>query len=206
MNWLYRRWARRTALAVVLIGALVFLRGSILAGLARAVTVTTPPTQVDLIVPLYHDPLTIPAATVDLLRRGYAGRIGLYRPRPRRLEAMGLLPHADVIWRRILESQGVPPHAIVEIGHDIRDETGLAEAMTEFFKSQPRSRILFVASAPRSRLAWASLRRAFERTHVGISIYAVAPAGFDERNWWQSRDGVVTYFDAYALWLLRAVR
>lgn len=201
-----RRTLRRAAILAALVAALVLAHRPLLAGVARLMTVETPIERADAILPLYQDPRTIPAAAATWLHRGFAKQILLYRPKLRRLEKLGLRPRPQEIMRRLLESQGVPPECIVEIGSDVDSASELVETLAGFLGPNRESRVIVVASAPRSRLTWAPLQNAVAGRLIDLRLDAVAPAEFDERTWWNTREGVITYFDSYVLLLLRFVR
>lgn len=170
-------------------------------------TIRDPLERADLILPLYHEPDTIPFAAADLYHRGYADRVAIRRTRPGRLEVLGLLPPPHEVWRRMLEAEGVPPAAIVVIGSKLDNNNfELAQAMVPFLGSRRKIRVIVVASAPLSRLSRHDLRRALAGFPIELLIYPVPPREFDERTWWRSRKGWITYFDVYCLWLLRFLR
>lgn len=201
-----RGWVRRAAVITAGGLVLVLMHGIILTAVARFMILDTSPRPADLIVPFYFEPNTVPAVAADLLRRGYASRIGLYRQRPARLERLGLRQPNHTVWRRILEAHGVPPEAIVEIGHDVASSASLADAIAGSVKPQPRARILLLVTAPRSRIVRNDLREPFAERALDIDVHAVPTSSFTDRNWWTSRDGTTAYFDAYVLWVLRFIR
>lgn len=169
-------------------------------------TIRDPIERADLILPLYHEGDTVSFAAADLYRRGYADRVALGSTKPTRLEALGLSPPPHKTWRRILEAEGVPADAIVLIGSEITNDVELARAMAAFLGSRRKTRLIAVASAPLSRISGYDLRRGLAGSPVEVRIYPVRPREFDERNWWRSRHGLVTYFDAYLLLVLRSMR
>lgn len=205
-----RRSARRilrlslATACVVALGAV--LHAPVLRLVAGAMTVETPLERADLIVPLYQAPETVSRATAALFHAQYASRIALYDPRPTRLEALGVMPKRTDTWRRLLEADGVPPDAIIVIGRSVGSSRQLADAVVGVLGRDGHSRIILLASRPLSRIAWIDHRRAFAGLPVQLTLRAVPVEAFDERNWWQTRAGIITYFDAYCLWLLRWVR
>lgn len=201
-----RPWTRRGVIAAALLAGAVAAHSPLLAGMARFMTVSTPLERADLVVPLYQDPDAVPAAAAAVLRDGYAPRIALHRRHPGRVEALGLILPRHEVWRRILEARGVPPAAILVVGRDIENDADLAAAITAALGPDRPGRIIVVASAPWSRLASNSLRRAFADTAVDIDMHAVPIAAFNDSTWWKTQSGLVTYFDVYTLWLLRFFR
>lgn len=192
------------ALAVAL--ALGLLHAQILTGLAAFMTIRDPLERADLILPLYHEGHTIPFAAAELYHRGYADRVAVRRTRPSRLETLGLLPPPHEVWRKVLEAEGVPPEAIITIGSQIENKGELARAVAAVLGSRGKIRVIVVASAPLSRLSRRELRRGLAGSPIELRMYPVRPREFDERTWWRSRQGWITYFDVYYLWLLRFLR
>jgi hypothetical protein len=78
--------------------------------------------------------------------------------------------------------------------------------MAPLLRSRRKIRVIVVASAPWSRLSRDDLRRDLAGSPIELLIYPVPPREFDEHTWWRSRHGLVTYFDAYYLWLVRLLR
>jgi hypothetical protein len=182
--------------------ALALFHAKILAGVAHFMTIRDPLEKADLIVLLYHAG-DVPFAASALHRGGYAPRLALARTRPTRLEALGVLAPRHETWRRLLAAEGVPATAIVTVGSQIANEEQLGRALAAFLGS---GRVIVVASAPWSRLSLNALRRGLSGAPIDIRMYPVRPKKFDERSWWRSRHGWITYFDAYVLWLLRWLR
>lgn len=201
-----RRFVKQVWISgLVLALALGLLHAQILTGIATFMTIRDPLERADLILPLYHGGDTVPFAA-ELYRRGYADRVALGWTKPGRLEALGLVPSPHEAWRGVLEAEGVPPEAIVVIGSKIANEVELAQAVAAFLESRGKSRAIVVASAPLSRLSRHHLRRGLTGSPVELRMYPVWPREFDERTWWRSRRGWITYFDIYCLWLLRFLR
>ena len=189
----------------VALGIGVF-HGQILTGLALFMTVRDPLDQADLILTLYHAGHTIPFAAAELYHQGYAKRVALLRTRPSRLEALGLIPSPHEVWRKVLEAQGVPREAIITIDSRIENSETGPEAVALILGHARKIRIIGVASAPLSRLSRDDLRHRLAGFPIEISIYPVRPRDFDEQTWWHRRNGWITYFDVYYLWLLRFLR
>lgn len=191
---------------LILAVALGLLHAPILTGIATFMTIRDPLEPADLILPLYHDGDTVPFAAAELYRRGYADRVAVRRTRPTRLETMGLVPPPHEVWRAVLEAEGVPPEAIIMIGSQSGSEGELARAMTASLGSRKKIRVIVVATAPWSRLSRHDLRGSLVGSPIELRMYPVRPKDFDERTWWRSRKGWITYFDVYCLWLLRFLR
>lgn len=200
-----RRWAF-LGIALVAVVTMSLLRNPILTGIASFLTIRDPLERVDFILPLYNGADTVPFAAADLYHRGYASRILLGQIRPGRLEVLGLQPSRHEVWRRVLEGKGVPPEAIATIGFQIENDLDLARAVAAVLPKSGKSRVIVVASAPFSRIIRSEFRRGLTGSPIEIRIYPVQPKEFDERNWWRSRHGWITYFDAYFLLALRLLR
>lgn len=178
----------------------------ILTSIASFMTIGDPIEKADLILPLYHERHTIPFAAASLYHRRYADRVVLIRTRPSRLESLSLVPAPHEVWRGALEAERVPPEAIITIGPHVENNLDLARAVVAFLGSHRKSRIIVVASAPLSRISRYDLRRWLAGSSIEVRMYPVSPREFDEKTWWRSRHGWITYFDAYFLLALRLVR
>lgn len=182
------------------------LHRQILTGLAAFMTVRDPLQVADLILPLYQEGDTVPFAAADLYRRGYAERVAVVSTKPNRLEALSLIPPPHQVWRAVLEARGVPAVAIITIGSEIQNMRELAQALKTYLKNRRKTRVIVVASSPLSRISRYDLHRWLAGSSVEVRIYPVPPREFDEKTWWKSRHGWITYFDAYFLFALRLVR
>jgi len=186
--------------------AVLLLWRPFLWGFAAFMHVSSPLRQVDVILPVYDESVSMSTAVADLYHRGLAPRIVLPRLRLDRLQELGLMPPDHEVWRRLLEARGVPPAAMETIGSDIDDAVELGAAVGRLAPGSSRLRVLVVASSPFSRLVRSALRRGVDAAAVDLVMYPVMPPDIDERAWWRSRDGWIAYFDAYCLWLIGFVR
>lgn len=203
--WLKPRPRRLLVGIIGLLGALAVLWQPLLLGVASFMAARSPLDKADVILPLYQDSVSISAGVADLYRRGLAPRVVLYRVEPNRLEKLGLLPPAHEGWYKLLEARGVPPTAIETIG-SVKNNVELGHAIGGLARGSGRLRVIVVASAPTSRLSRDALRRGLGESPVDLLMHPVMPRNIDERAWWRSRAGWITYFDAYCLWLLGFVR
>ena len=190
----------------VIATALYLLHTPILVGVASFMTIRDSLDQADLILPLYHEAQTVPFAAAALYHLGYANRVALGQLRMGRLEMLGLRPPLQQIWRGVLEHEGVPPGAIVTIGQEGQNAVELAQAVASFLGDHKQSRIIVVVSAPLSRISRDDFRHGLTGSSVEARIYPVPQKEFNERTWWRSTHGWVSYFDVYYLWLLRFLR
>lgn len=200
-----RRWYV-VGTVVAIWAALGFFHHHILAGFAFFMTIRDPLEPADLILVLNHEGDTIPFGAAALYDLGYAGHIALVRSRPSRLESLGLLQPRHEVWQKVIEGEGVPPKAILTIGSNIRNSVEIGQALAALARKSGMKRIIVVASAPLSRISRNDLLRGLVGSRLDIRLYPVKPRKFDERTWWQTRDGWVTYFDVYCLWLVRFFR
>lgn len=201
-----RRRGRRRALAAagVVLGLFV-AHGPLLRSVARAIAADTTPPSADFILPLYHEPQAVAPAAAQLLRSGHAPRIALYEARPTRMEIIGVIPKRHETWRDLLHTSGVPRDRIDLFGRSVTSYRQILEEILASTTTRP-IRLTAVATRPLSRIAAIDLRRAAEGLPVQVHVHATASAAVDERIWWRSSAGLVTYFDAYTLWLLRMAR
>lgn len=160
----------------------------------------------DYMLVLYHEGHTVPFAAADLFHRGYANQVVLGQMHPSRLEALGLMPLRHELWRNVLVSEGVPPEAITIIGDRLQNDVDLGRALAAHLSHRRKPRVIVVASAPASRLSRNDLRQGLDGTSVEPRMYPVPRREFNERTWWKSRHGWVSYFDASYLWFVRLLR
>jgi hypothetical protein len=193
-------------MGLAIFAALVLFHHHILASFAFFMTVRDPLERADLILVLYHEGHTVPFAAAELYHLGYANHLAVVRSRPSRLERLGLLPPRHKVWRKVLEGEGIPPEAIITIGSNVRGSIETGHAMAVFTQTRGIKRVIVVASAPFSRISRNDLIRGLGRLKLDIRVYPVKARYFDERTWWQTKDGWVTYFDVYYLWLIRFLR
>lgn len=200
--------ATRLRRRLLVVGALIVLPAvlwkPLLQGMAAFMAAASPLEKAAVILPLYQDE-SIPAAVLDLYRRGYASRVLLHRTVPGRLEKLGLVSPPLEVWQGLLESRGVPAANIVIIDQGVSGDEELGRALGAFAKGDPM-RVIVVAASPASRLSRNALREGLNDSSVDLLMHPVTPGRFEHRPWWRTRAGWISYFDAYCLWLLRFLR
>ena len=106
-----------------------------------------------------------------------------------------LRPYASIAdyMARDLESDGVPPSAILRFSHRADDTRDEAEGLRVMAEEKGWRRILLVTSNYHTRRARYIFRKVFPAS-VRLEISSAADAGFDPATWWESRQGRKLFF------------
>lgn len=167
----------------------------ILAG--RALTVDDAKSPADYLVVLGGDAETRPFAAAALYRNGFAPRVLIFKHKSNRITDLGLAPTSSDLYRMILERQGVPPSAIVQLPGVVDSSWDEAQSLRRFLTSGPAQRIILVTSAEHTRRARWVFRKALAGMHVELRMAAARRLSFDETNWWKHDEGAVIYLHEY---------
>ncbi|HEV2147333.1 MAG TPA: YdcF family protein [Longimicrobiaceae bacterium] len=186
------------ALAVVALAAYA-LRAPLLTGVARLLTVRDPVSRAELILALGGELNTRPFHAAELYRRGVAPRVVLVRERSGPAVEAGFFPNRTDVAVRILRRAGVPAEAITVLeppggAGSTADE---ARALRAYVLRSGARRVVVVTNSYHSRRARMALRRGTRGTGAEILMSPVPAWAFSERDWWQSEDGVIAYFNEY---------
>lgn len=198
-----RKRLRQLALLAAALALAAAAHAPVLRGIAAWASVDEPPEPASLIVPLGD-----PAAAARLVERDQGARVAVWRGPPNRLVALGLEPRADQQQRVLLERLGVPGERIVLLPDPTDDVVLIGRAVRTWLDGAAPSRparVLLVAPAPWSRLFRHDLRRGLQGA-AEVTVVATAVPGLDQRRWWRSEVGLLTYLDVYCLWAMRLTR
>lgn len=205
-GWPHTKRVRRLVVLAGIVAGLYIGHAPALRSVAAAISVDAPLERAHYVLPLYQAPDSLVPEVERLLREGYAPAVLLYRTRPSRLEAIGVVASPKQIWRELLRAQQVPEARIVEVPHVTLTYRNVFETVARGHRAGDRLRVLVLTSRPFGRIALMDLRRASEGLPIELRIHSVTPPGFDDGQWWKSSAGLISYFDAYTLWVLRLLR
>jgi uncharacterized SAM-binding protein YcdF (DUF218 family) len=99
---------------------------------------------------------------------------------------------ADLIGRD-LESQGVPPSAIIRFSHRANSTLEEAEGLGVLISQRHWDRVLLVTSNYHTRRARYIFRKVLPRT-VSLEVAGAPSSDFKAESWWESRQGRKTFF------------
>jgi uncharacterized SAM-binding protein YcdF (DUF218 family) len=185
--------------AVLLLGPplLYLAREPLLIAAARTLTIDDAEAPADYLVVLGGNAETRPFAAAALYRKGFAPTVLIPRHKPARISDLGLAPPADDLYRKILELEGVPAHAIVRLPTSVGSSGDEARSLQRFLASHPARRVILVTSPEHTRRA----RWVFQKVLGGMPLEVrMAPArhlSFDETDWWKHDEGVLAYLHEY---------
>jgi hypothetical protein len=195
MTWLRRRWVRRLLFVLILAGAVYLARGPLLRGLASFLIVEDSGQEVDALVPLDGDHLY--ETTGLLVRNDVSRRVLLLQTPPDRLERMGVMPDPITVARRELASDNVPESAVEVIRAAKGGDWNRARALRDWLKEHPDARVCVLCD----RFASRRTRYVFDQKLGGAAAQvqwrALPDRRYDERNWYDSKVGVLALFDSY---------
>jgi hypothetical protein len=198
------RSLRRLVVLAAVACAIVLVHGPALRTAAAFMTVRDSLAPAALLLPLGD-----PQVAASLFAGGYADEVAIWKGPPSRVAELGLVPPAHELARSALEAAGIPRDRIVLLDGTLVDTEALGRAagayVTEREGAGAPQRIIAVASAPWSRLTRRDLRRGLAGTGVQVIVQPTPDVTFDQANWWKTERGLITYVDAYSLWILRWV-
>ncbi|HZS44157.1 MAG TPA: hypothetical protein VFC63_03580 [Blastocatellia bacterium] len=146
-----------------------------------------------------------PFAAANLYQQGFAPLVAVPRQRLSRIEELNITEHKEELCRQVLQSRGVPADKIIFLGQDLKDDVDLGRALGEYAKSQNLKSVIVATTPAMSRLSRSDLRRGLGSQSLTLRMYPVRTRYFDEHNWWHVRQGWVTFFDAYYIWILHSL-
>ena len=188
-----RRALKRLAVGLLVVLAIaLFARERILRAAAGALTYEDT-AAADYLVVLGGDAESRPFKAAELFRAGVAPRVLLFEypapPRRQRTQTM--------LYRRILEHEGVPASAIVQVPGVVRTSWEEAQSLRRYVEANPTRRVVIVTSAEHTRRARWAFRRALAPSNVDVRMAAARHQDFDESNWWRHDEGVLLYMHEF---------
>ena len=175
------------------------LRAPLLSAAGGFLHVQDPLRRADVIYVLGGDADVRPFLAARLYRAGWAPRIAIPRVEAGRAARMGLRPTLTDVTRAVLRREGVPDSAIVVLGSpggsaSTADDAALLAGWVRL--SRARTVIAVTTEYHTRRSRW-HLRRALDGTGATLVVRGAADPHFDERSWWKSEGGLVTYANEY---------
>jgi hypothetical protein len=193
------------AVLIILLIPIIF-HNRILDGIGCFMAVRDPIQKADLILVMDDEGHTSPQAVADLYARGYAPTVVIPRLRLTRVEQLNITLHRHDLWRKVLGYGNVPTDKVIFLGEELKDSTAVGRALGEYTRSNNIKSVIVVTSPSFSRLTRNGLLKGLSGQPLNIMMYPVRTRYFDEHDWWHTRQGVLSYFDAYLLWTLRRVQ
>lgn len=198
-----RRWGRRAAVAslvtlAVLLG-LYALRGPLLTGVARFLTVRDPVARADLILVLGGERYVRPRHAAELYRGGVAPRVVLIREVSSPETALGLYPNGTDVSVRVLRHFGVPDSVVrvLEVPGGAGSTQEEAQALRSHLLETGARRVVVVTSDFHSRRARWVLRKEVKDVGAAVRMAPAESIEFSESNWWRREKGLITYLNEY---------
>jgi uncharacterized SAM-binding protein YcdF (DUF218 family) len=185
---------------LLLLAVLVYaLRAQILTGIADLLVVNDPLQPVDMIFVLNGDYNTRPFRASELYEQGLAPIIVIARSEMLPAEKLGLAPNETDISIGVMEQLGVPPEKIVVLPVEGGTTSTFDEAIAlrQYIESHNIQSLILLTSAFHTRRAKWIFDRELAGLPVALEVAAVPSYGFDESNWWQSEDGLITLNNEY---------
>lgn len=191
------RILRRVAVGTLLLGSLgCVFHGRILCGMAELLVVDGHGTRATAVVVLDDGDRRFDRAA-ELNREGVK-TVLLYRRRPNRLQRTGIKPASDELARRELLKRNLPSSHLVSLGEVPVDKSKFVTVLGDWLKQHPNQTADLLCDRFTSR-TWKLLfdRADDPRLTDRIHIIPLSRVGFDETNWWRSKEGTLALIDGY---------
>ena len=184
------------ALLLLLVGAAALWtwREPVLTKLGGLLVEETPPAPADLVA-LFDNDAPAAAAAADLVTKGYAPRILLFKAPPaadeKLLDRLGLpVPTHHELAILVMQRVGVTSEAIVVesvVAPATEVDTSVAvQATAHYAQSHGATRVIVITARSHTRRAALLLRRALGRSAVVI-VRAAPDDPFHPEGWWRDR-------------------
>lgn len=130
-------------------------------------------------------------AAAAMLRGVQGRRVLMISPPANRLVQMGVVPPFIDETRRQLESRGIAHDAIVVVSRGSQDARAEMLLLQAWLEEHSKARVVVFSDRFASRRARLGLdRRLAPSAASRIVVRARSNLRFEERTWWQSRDGI----------------
>jgi len=152
-----------------------------------------------MIFVLNGDYNTRPFRASELYEQGLAPIIVIARSEMLPAEKLGLAPNETDISIGVMEQLGVPLEKIVVLPVEGGTTSTFDEAIAlrQYIESHNIHSLILLTSAFHTRRAKWIFDRELAGLPVALEVAAVPSYGFDESNWWQSEDGLITLNNEY---------
>lgn len=187
-----------TFLVLLVVLAYAF-RSQILTGIADLLVVNDPLQPADIIFVLNGDYNTRPFRASELYEQGIAPIIVIARSEMLPAEELGLAPNDTDVSIGVMKALGVPPEKIVVLPVEGGTTSTFDEAIAlrQYIESHNVHSLILLTSAFHTRRAKWIFDRELSGLPVRLEVAAVPHYGFDESDWWQSEDGLITLNNEY---------
>ena len=188
------------SIVLVLLIALAYaFRSQILTDIADLLVVNDPLQPADIIFVLNGDYNTRPFRASELYEQGLAPVIVIARSEMLPAEELGLAPNDTDVSIGVMKALGVPPEKIVVLPVEGGTTSTFDEAIAlrQYIESHNVHSLILLTSAFHTRRAKWIFDRELSGLPVRLEVAAVPHYGFDESDWWQSEDGLITLNNEY---------
>jgi len=187
-----------TFLVLLVVLAYAF-RSQILTDIADLLVVNDPFQPADIIFVLNGDYNTRPFRASELYEQGLAPVIVIARSEMLPAEELGLAPNDTDVSIGVMKALGVPPEKIVVLPVEGGTTSTFDEAIAlrQYIESHNVHSLILLTSAFHTRRAKWIFDRELSGLPVRLEVAAVPHYGFDESDWWQSEDGLITLNNEY---------
>jgi len=185
---------------LLLLAILVYaLRSQILTGMADLLVVNDPLQPADIIFVLNGDYNTRPFRASELYKQGLAPIIVIAQSEMLPAEKLGLASNDTNVSIGVMKKLGVPPEKIVilPVEGGVTSTFDEANALRQYIETHNIHSLILLTSAFHTRRAKWIFDRELAGLSVRLEVAAVPSYGFDESNWWQSEDGLITLNNEY---------
>jgi uncharacterized SAM-binding protein YcdF (DUF218 family) len=179
---------------------LVFALGAqILTGMAGLLIVDDPLQPADMIFLLNGDYNTRPFRASELYEQGFGPIVVIARSEILPAEKLGLAPNPTDVSIGVMKKLGVPPEKIVVLPVEggVTSTFDEAIALRHYIESHNIHSLILLTSAFHTRRAKWIFDRELAGLPITLAVVAVPHYGFDQTNWWQSEDGLITLNNEY---------
>ncbi len=197
-HWLHRLLSASLVILALIVLAFAF-RSQILTGVADFLVIDNPLQPADMIFVLNGDHDTRPFRASQLYKQGLAPLIVITRAESLPAEKLGLAPNDTDVSLGVMSKLGVPPEKIVVLPVEGGTTSTYDEALAlrRYIESNNIGSIILLTSAFHTRRAKWIFDKELAGLPIRLEVAAVPHYGFDETNWWQSEDGLITLNNEY---------
>jgi uncharacterized SAM-binding protein YcdF (DUF218 family) len=183
----------------LLIALAYAFRSQILTGIADLLVVNDPLQPADIIFVLNGDYNTRPFRASELYEKGLAPVIIITKAESLPAEKLSLVPNNTDVSIGVMKALGVPPEKIVVLPVEGGTTSTFDEAIAlrQYIESHNVHSLILLTSAFHTRRAKWIFDRELSGLPVRLEVAAVPHYGFDESDWWQSEDGLITLNNEY---------
>jgi uncharacterized SAM-binding protein YcdF (DUF218 family) len=196
---LQRDFLAASAVLLLLAIFVYALRAQILTGTAGFLVVDDPLQPADIIFVLNGDYNTRPFRASELYEQGLAPIIVIARSEMLPAEKLGLTPNDTEVSIGVMKKLGVPPERIIVLSVEggVTSTFDEAIALRQYIESHNIHSLILLTSAFHTRRAKWIFDRELAGLPITLEVAAVHHYGFDQTNWWQSEDGLITLNNEY---------